>query len=69
MARQLAQSWCQSGPQASTRFGIPFAPRTRATRKAYSGFSARPFAEGRALQVADAYQRGTDWHARVPALA
>ena len=30
--------------------------------------SARPFAEGRALQVADAYQRDTDWHARVPAL-
>ena len=30
--------------------------------------AARPFAEGRALQVADAYQRDTDWHARVPAL-
>lgn len=31
--------------------------------------SARPFAEGRALQVADAYQRATDWHAKVPTLA
>lgn len=31
--------------------------------------SARPFAEGRALQAADAYQRETDWHARLPALA
>jgi aspartyl-tRNA(Asn)/glutamyl-tRNA(Gln) amidotransferase subunit A len=30
--------------------------------------AARPFAEGRALQVADAFQRDTDWHARVPAL-
>ncbi|MBR0683142.1 amidase [Roseomonas eburnea] len=30
--------------------------------------SARPFAEGRALQAADAYQRDTDWHARVPVL-
>ena len=30
--------------------------------------SARPFAEGRALQAADAYQRETDWHARLPAL-
>ncbi len=27
----------------------------------------RPFAEGRVLQVADAYQRDTDWHLRVPA--
>jgi aspartyl-tRNA(Asn)/glutamyl-tRNA(Gln) amidotransferase subunit A len=31
--------------------------------------AARPFGEGRALMVADAYQRDTDWHARVPALA
>lgn len=30
--------------------------------------AARPFAEARALMVADAYQRDTDWHARVPAL-
>lgn len=30
--------------------------------------SARPFGEGRALAVADAYQRETDWHARVPAI-
>lgn len=30
--------------------------------------SARPFAEGRALQAADAYQRDTDWHARLPVL-
>jgi aspartyl-tRNA(Asn)/glutamyl-tRNA(Gln) amidotransferase subunit A len=30
--------------------------------------TARPFAEGRALMVADAFQRETDWHARVPAL-
>ncbi|MEO3470679.1 amidase [Roseomonas sp. CAU 1739] len=30
--------------------------------------SARPFGEGRALMVADAYQRDTDWHARMPAL-
>ena len=29
--------------------------------------AARPFAEGRVLQVADAYQQETDWHARVPA--
>jgi aspartyl-tRNA(Asn)/glutamyl-tRNA(Gln) amidotransferase subunit A len=28
--------------------------------------AARPFAEARVLQVADAYQRETDWHARVP---
>lgn len=31
--------------------------------------SARPFGEGRALKVADAYQRDTGWHAQVPALA
>ncbi len=31
--------------------------------------SARPFGEGRALMVADAYQRDTGWHARVPAMA
>lgn len=30
--------------------------------------SARPFGEGRALQVADAYQRDTGWHAQVPTL-
>ncbi|MBR0661166.1 amidase [Neoroseomonas oryzicola] len=30
--------------------------------------TARPFAEARALMVADAFQRDTDWHARVPAL-
>jgi aspartyl-tRNA(Asn)/glutamyl-tRNA(Gln) amidotransferase subunit A len=30
--------------------------------------SARPFGEGRALVVADAYQRETDWHARVPSI-
>jgi len=30
--------------------------------------AARPFAEARALMVADAYQRDTDWHARLPAL-
>ena len=30
--------------------------------------TARPFAEARALMVADAFQRETDWHARVPAL-
>jgi aspartyl-tRNA(Asn)/glutamyl-tRNA(Gln) amidotransferase subunit A len=30
--------------------------------------AARPFAEARALMVADAFQRDTDWHARVPAL-
>jgi aspartyl-tRNA(Asn)/glutamyl-tRNA(Gln) amidotransferase subunit A len=29
----------------------------------------RPFAEGRVLQVADAYQRDTDWHLRVPSRA
>jgi len=29
----------------------------------------RPFAEARVLRVADAYQRDTDWHERVPALA
>ena len=28
----------------------------------------RPFAEGRVMQVADAYQRDTDWHTRVPAM-
>ena len=28
----------------------------------------RPFAEARVLAAADAYQRDTDWHARVPAL-
>ena len=31
--------------------------------------SARPFGEGRALMVADAYQQDTDWHARMPPLA
>ena len=30
---------------------------------------ARPFAEARLLQVADAYQRDTAWHRRVPPLA
>ena len=30
--------------------------------------AARPFAEARVLAVADAYQRVTDWHKRVPAL-
>ena len=30
--------------------------------------AGRPFAEARVLQVADAYQRDTDWHAREPAL-
>jgi aspartyl-tRNA(Asn)/glutamyl-tRNA(Gln) amidotransferase subunit A len=30
--------------------------------------AARPFGEGRALMAADAYQRATDWHERVPAL-
>ena len=30
--------------------------------------AGRPFAEGRVLAAADAYQRDTDWHARVPAL-
>jgi aspartyl-tRNA(Asn)/glutamyl-tRNA(Gln) amidotransferase subunit A len=30
--------------------------------------AARPFAEARVLSVADAYQRVTDWHKRVPAL-
>lgn len=30
--------------------------------------SARPFGEGTALKAADAVQRETDWHARVPAL-
>lgn len=30
---------------------------------------ARPFDEGLLLRVADAYQRATDWHARVPAMA
>jgi aspartyl-tRNA(Asn)/glutamyl-tRNA(Gln) amidotransferase subunit A len=30
--------------------------------------AARPFAEARALKVADAYQRDTDWHARKPPL-
>ncbi|MCW1842656.1 amidase [Prosthecomicrobium hirschii] len=28
----------------------------------------RPFAEGRVLKVADAYQRDTDWHTRKPAV-
>ena len=28
----------------------------------------RPFAEARLLAVADAYQRETDWHARLPPL-
>lgn len=31
--------------------------------------SARPFGEGRVLQAADAFQRDTDWHARMPPLA
>jgi aspartyl-tRNA(Asn)/glutamyl-tRNA(Gln) amidotransferase subunit A len=31
--------------------------------------SARPFGEGRALMVGDAYQQDTDWHARTPPLA
>jgi aspartyl-tRNA(Asn)/glutamyl-tRNA(Gln) amidotransferase subunit A len=31
--------------------------------------AARPFAEARALMVADAYQRDTDWHARLPPIA
>jgi len=30
--------------------------------------AARPFGEGTVLKAADAYQRDTDWHARVPAL-
>jgi aspartyl-tRNA(Asn)/glutamyl-tRNA(Gln) amidotransferase subunit A len=30
--------------------------------------AARPFAEARVLAVADAFQRVTDWHKRVPAL-
>jgi aspartyl-tRNA(Asn)/glutamyl-tRNA(Gln) amidotransferase subunit A len=30
--------------------------------------AARPFGEGRALAVADAYQRETDWHAKVPVI-
>jgi aspartyl-tRNA(Asn)/glutamyl-tRNA(Gln) amidotransferase subunit A len=29
----------------------------------------RPFAEARVLKIADAYQRDTDWHERVPVLA
>jgi len=28
--------------------------------------AGRPFAEGRVLKIADAYQRDTDWHVRVP---
>ena len=28
--------------------------------------AGRPFAEGRVLKVADAYQRDTDWHWRLP---
>ena len=28
----------------------------------------RPFAEGRVLRIADAYQRDTDWHLRRPAM-
>ncbi|MFT8244939.1 amidase [Roseomonas sp. BN140053] len=31
--------------------------------------AGRPFAEGRVLKVADAYQRDTDWHRRRPPLA
>jgi aspartyl-tRNA(Asn)/glutamyl-tRNA(Gln) amidotransferase subunit A len=31
--------------------------------------AGRPFAEARVLQVADAYQRDTDWHRRRPVLA
>jgi aspartyl-tRNA(Asn)/glutamyl-tRNA(Gln) amidotransferase subunit A len=30
--------------------------------------AARPFAEGRVLAAADAFQRATDWHARMPAI-
>ncbi len=30
--------------------------------------AGRPFAEGRVLKVADAYQRDTDWHRRLPPL-
>jgi aspartyl-tRNA(Asn)/glutamyl-tRNA(Gln) amidotransferase subunit A len=30
--------------------------------------AGRPFAEGRVLRIAEAYQRDTDWHARVPAM-
>jgi aspartyl-tRNA(Asn)/glutamyl-tRNA(Gln) amidotransferase subunit A len=30
---------------------------------------AKPFAEATALQVADAYQRTTDWHLQVPSVA
>jgi aspartyl-tRNA(Asn)/glutamyl-tRNA(Gln) amidotransferase subunit A len=30
--------------------------------------AARPFAEARVLRAADAYQRDTDWHARLPPL-
>ena len=29
----------------------------------------RPFVEGKILKIADAYQRDTDWHARVPSLS
>lgn len=31
--------------------------------------AARPFGEGRVLAAADAFQRDTDWHARMPPLA
>lgn len=31
--------------------------------------AARPFGEGRVLQAADAFQRETDWHTRMPPLA
>ena len=31
--------------------------------------AGRPFAEGRVLAVADAYQRDTDWHTRLPPVA
>jgi aspartyl-tRNA(Asn)/glutamyl-tRNA(Gln) amidotransferase subunit A len=30
--------------------------------------AARPFAEGRVLNAADAYQRVTEWHQRAPSL-
>ena len=29
----------------------------------------RPFGEGKVLKVADAYQRDTDWHTRIPGLS
>ncbi len=31
--------------------------------------AGRPFAEARVLRAADAFQRATDWHRRMPALA